>query len=337
MPSHTTRRSHPNFFLLEKAPSRGDIHLWADYAELCCLSDPDRQFSKADLLGYIRKRRDFRMGFEDIGGEDSEDETVESEAPSDVRAATRAEDLFKHLEYRIGAFKEFYPFYVSHNGDILYRRKRLNAKQKLYIFFLLAANTRNISSKRHRNQFTNAFETACVVALKAYSPAAQVHLFGTNSLKEGRYKIALLIDRIKLLAGDIRDDFIGKADGYNNTGDNGLDIVAWIPFKDKARGQLLVFGQCACSYEEWADKQAASSFMHWGSTLRFMVPPSNVMFMPFCYRSNLGEWYKEDKIDQTILLDRLRLLKLLHIRHTKLKHLPHDLINEALKQSVPLG
>ncbi len=325
-----------SFLSLEKLPDSGDIHLWADYLELRCLTNSDLTVSKSDLQSYAKKRSDLRKGLEDYGDE-PELEPELRRLPIDLKKATRAEDLFKHLEYRASAFADFYPFSLSNGGDILSRKLRLTKKHMLYLFFLLSSNLRHIPDRRHRNRFADAFEIVSLTALKGYLPnRAEVHLFGTNSLKEKseRYSVPLLLERIKRLAADLKENFIGDESDFapNDCGDNGLDVVGWIPLDDNARGFLLVFGQCACSDDEWPTKQASSSLAHWRKTMTFLAPPNNMIFIPFCYRRNRGEWHRTRTIDDAILIDRLRLVKLLEGSYHRLKSLPFELINKAVDQ-----
>ncbi len=324
-----------SFLSLEKLPDSSGIHLWADYLELRCLTNSDLAVSKSDLQTYVRKRSDLRKGLEDYGDELGP-ETGLNKLPIDIKKAAQAEDLFKHLGYRASAFADFYPFTLSNHGDILLRRPHLTKKHKLYLFFLLSSNLKHISDKRHRNRFTDAFEIASLVALKGYLPqTAEVYLFGTNSLKKKKERYAvLLLERIKRLAADLKEDFIGDESDFaaNNNGDNGLDVVGWIPMGDDVGGFIIVFGQCSCSDEEWPKKQASSSPAHWRKTIKFLAPPNNMIFIPFCYRRDKGEWHREITIDDTIVIDRLRLVKLLETSYHSLKNLPFELINRALDQ-----
>jgi hypothetical protein len=97
----------------------------------------------------------------------------------------------------------------------------------------------------------------------------------------------------------------------NNTGDGGLDIVGWIPMKDTAPGFALLFGQCACSPEDWSSKQGTSSISDWQNRITFTTPPSNFIFIPMCFRNTSGEWYNNDKVKLSVVIDRLRLCNLL--------------------------
>ena len=121
----------------------------------------------------------------------------------------------------------------------------------------------------------------------------------------------------------------------NDTGDNGLDVVGWLPINDTARGMLLVFGQCACTAEDWARKQSSSSASHWRETIQFQVPPTNIAFIPFCFRRNTGEWHKNRLIDESLLIDRLRFILLLP-EMQRLSAIPYDLIGQAIAQRDPL-
>lgn len=326
-----------NFLSLTKLPDSSELHIWADYVELRCLIHPDLTVSKADVQSYVRKRVDLRKGLEDFADDGVEDDDPEDElgdAPADIRRAARAEDLFKHLEYRATVFGNFYPFTLPRSGNTLSRRTRLTQRHKLYLFFLLAANTGQIIDRRHRNKFTRSFEVVSVEALREYlPPGSEVHLFGANSLNCGRYARGHIVKRIKRLADDLGEEFIGHEDQFNPQGDNGLDVVGWIPLKDTAQGFILIMGQCACGLEDWPRKQHESALARWGKIIRFTALPSNMIFIPFCYRYNDGGWHNNGrKIEQSIVMDRVRLIHLLENKYRTLKDLPKDLIDQAVRQ-----
>lgn len=329
-------RSPADFVSLARVPDTSDIHTWADFVELRCLTDIDRVASKSDVASYVSKRRDMRKGLPDY----ATDETDVPASPrrAELRRAARAEDLFKQLEYRSAAFADFYPFTLDPSGDVLRRRARVTTRHKVYLFLLLAANLRVLRDK-DRSAFTNAFEVVSVDALRQYMPAgSEVHLFGTNRLNRGqRYSISLCLNRIKKLAIDIRDPYAASDDApFRNSGDNGLDVVGWAPFVDPARGSLLVFGQCACTDddEEWRKKQHSTSVDRWRKTINFLVNPMNVTFIPQCYRRNLGEWHNENNIENSLVIDRLRLVTLLAGIYSSLRTIPLGLIDQAIQQAT---
>jgi hypothetical protein len=114
-------------------------------------------------------------------------------------------------------------------------------------------------------------------------------------------------------------------------GDGGLDIVGWKRPGDDNKSFLLMFGQCACTLEEWEEKQHSSSAVTWRSYLTLKAPPSNVTFVPFFYRNSTGDWHADHKIHESILIDRQRLIHLLGTGYEELKDiLPYDIVDELI-------
>lgn len=315
-----------------------EAHIWADYIELRCLADPDGILSKSDVLDLLLEQEDFRgkteedpNGFESettgSNGHDGDDHVL-----TNIRDRLWIDETFKQFEYRTRTFKEFYPFFISTTGGSIHRQTEFNDKHRFYFYLLLAANTGYIQNKSLRTKFTSSFEVVSLIALQKYLPDnAVVRLFGSNPLNKGRYKGQLLA-KIKVFANDIGENFIGVEAEYNphDVGDNGLDIVAWLPIEDNARGFLTILGQCACTEEDWAQKQSSSSIAHWRDVIQFKVPPTNMVFIPFCYRRFTGEWHMHRKIDESIVVDRLRLVLLIGKSYKPLSVLPEQQITDAI-------
>ena len=312
------------FFRPERLPDSRDHYLWADYIELRCLLDPDHMISKSDLIEHIKKRKDLKEDSIDSvqGNEDEEDEidTEESDTvgidstqgAKDDKRRLFGDDLFRHLEYRVGEFKKFYPFYLSKSGDVLIRKRKLSPGQKLYMFLLLSSHLKYLS-KPDQSKLTEDFEVLSFQALRNYLPAsAAVFMFGKNSLNRERYS-GKLIDKVKLLAKDLHESILEDAEKISprDTGDNGLDLVAWFHPGDLNKSLIIFFAQCACSSKDWVDKQGQSSYERWKGLLTFKVRPVNIIFMPYCYRDSLGNWHKAHKIQDSFMVDRLRTLYML--------------------------
>ncbi len=324
-------------------PSTYDDYKWADYIEILCLLNVDQEQSVEDIISRIQKRKDFGET-EDL----KYDPDLVSEEGLTVpeisdRKKEQIEGWFRHLEYRCNAFEVFYPFTLEKGGRVLRRHRRLTFKHKLYIFFLLSSNFSYLSSKKTELLLANCFEIISREALKSYMPPnAEVHIFGANPLKEGKYKKGSLAERIERLAEDTNEkansDSIVKFSSRvgSGSGDRGLDIVGWVPMGDRSKGILIVFGQCTCT-EKWVPKQHSSSFEAWRGMINFKAPPTNMAFIPFFFRNSDGDWHDDTEIHSSILIDRLRFIYLLQKKITSIKELPSfEIVDEAIKQSEPI-
>lgn len=296
---------------LEKSPSSSDIHIWSDYIELLCLVNQDGTISAADVIDRIQE-------IEEITPIPDEDEIIDEPAQKNDLLEKKSSDWFRHIEYRAGVFGEFYPFRISDDKNTIFVKDLLSLQHKLYIFFLLSSNLRYVKGYIHN--LTTSFEKLSKEALRSCLPrTAEIHTFGTSESRIGRYR-GNLWAKINTLAEDIKVKVHIAEDKFspNNVGDGGLDIVAWIPTGDTAGGLFCMFGQCACT-EKWVTKQHSSSPQTWRSILTFVTPPSNIIFIPFCFRDSEGEWYKPQDIHETIVFDRVRLIHLLKNKYSSLE------------------
>ena len=283
---------------LDSHPKASELHLWADYAELLCLFNLDGVLSKSDFEDSI-----------DDGLDLGETEYVEdnpdlSAAENKDKFSQRTDDIFRNLAYRQETFEDFYPFYLDDYGELCLRTGLLKPA-RFYIFLLLASNLGRLK-KSSAAKITNSFEVVCAEALRRVLPeGAQVHIFGPRH--GGRYT-GKAWKKVGTLAADLGEMVIVSESDFDprSTGDEGLDIVAWIPTGDENSGKLLLFAQCACGLE-WKGKQASSDAQRWRQMMTFKSPPSNLAFIPFHFRKADGTWYVNKDIT-TLLFDRQRLV-----------------------------
>lgn len=300
---------------LDSLPKDSDAYIWADYIEMLCLVNADGIVTRSDILDRVRERSDL--------GEIAElEERITKEAedvPAEIddRWTLQAIEWFEHLQYRSFAFGEDYPYLLENSNTTIRRRPTLTVQQKFYVILLLASNLRHLDRKTSLI-FTGTFEVISKNALRRFLPEdAQVYIFGSggNIETEKRYT-GNLWTKVNKLAEDLCENVVAREIEFNpkNVGDNGLDIVAWISLGDRNRGHILVFGQCACSKDEWVAKQSSSHVISWRPIIRFIAPPSNMVFIPFCYRRPDGSWFAEINIHESIVVDRPRLCYALNKR-----------------------
>ena len=297
---------------VETLPREGDTHVWADYVEALCIASADRYFTEGDLMSRLQARRD-------LGESLQRDATDEAEMPDreeshgDGAAPDQGDEsfvrgLFEHLQYRAASFHSAYPFEINGRCDALGLKSDLTEQHKLYIFFLLSACHERLGT--NGPSILKQFERVSHEALRRMLPGLEVKLFGSGTAKcdySGK-KWA----RIRALAADLCVEVKAKEHEFSkhDVGDSGLDLVAFTAFGDGASHLLVVFGQCACT-PEWKTKQYSSGFTRWGNILDFNVPPQNMLFIPYCLRESSGRWYQQHEVSQTVMIDRIRLVRLL--------------------------
>jgi hypothetical protein len=140
----------------------------------------------------------------------------------------------------------------------------------------------------------------------------------------------------------LNEEVIAKEINFppQNTGDGGLDLVAWVPPEDGLSSNLIVTGQCACT-SEWVTKQHSSGANVWRDRIAFKATPTNVAFIPFLFRSTDGTWHNDDYIHDSVLIDRLRLMRLLRDRkneiNTVFRSCPaHRIVEQVLEYEEPV-
>ena len=114
------------------------------------------------------------------------------------------------------------------------------------------------------------------------------------------------------IARDIRCTAnFAKADfDPRDTGDGGLDLIAWHPMTDDRDGIPIAFAQCGCSKDGWDSKQFDASPARHRNRLPTRHPWANYYFLPVDFRRADGDWAHKSDLAEAIFVDRLRLLGL---------------------------
>jgi hypothetical protein len=334
---------------------KASAYVWADYIELLCLCNIDRQVSKADILDRIQESQDLGDIEEFVASDWSDEDSLPRQADEnldeldffsgeprgefpteDNLSIAERDDLnmeqadiwFEHLRYREEAFGDCYPFRVRQGMLVCKDGIENDHRAKLYIFLLSSSCLKYFSP--HHHYFTYRFEVVSLVALKSYLPKdGRVSFIGTNPLNSGIYK-GNVWHKIQTLSREIGDPVSSRWNEEcfpRDSGDRGLDVMARIPIGDSLPGYLLLFGQCACG-KKWTEKRLEPHTVNWGTYIEFTVDPTAFLFIPYCFRHPDGRWYDLEDVQQTVIVDRQRLLYLLDRKLSLLKRL--DLVGEPI-------
>lgn len=301
-----------NMDALDMPPNGSDSFLWADFAELRALVHPDRQFCQADLEGiaYLRKG----MYEEDNGFNDSNTEIyVRSKRGFNVEQ--RWQEIANFVGRRQVDFGESYPFCLSDDKDTIEVKQETFERQHFVYLGLLVASSLRLIKDNRRNEITRIFERFSYAVFSQLMPSGSVikptwAQGGVEVIYQGQ-----LYQKMLEIANDIRCEKpnIEQADYKSrNRGDGGIDIIAWHPMADSRAGIPIAFAQCGCSVEDWRFKQSDCSWErhHW--RLPVIHPWANYYFMPLdLRRPEDGDWAYKNEIRTVIIVDRLRLLRLI--------------------------
>ncbi|CAH1526350.1 conserved hypothetical protein [Vibrio harveyi] len=218
-------------------------------------------------------------------------------------------NLFSLLESRADWYGNSYPFDVNASEMKISLKAHIEDIHKLYIFFLMCScNTKIV---REGNILESDFEHISTLVLKAYLPThAQVHHFGKSSYTDDRYT-GLLTNKLDTLAQDLKCQTAYVAEDFadSDTGDGGLDVVAWVPFPEDNLNFMNIqvyLGQCAIG-KDWVGKQTDVEKMK--NNIHFPLGTVSVMFVPHDLRKEDGH-FKRNRIRTHLMFDRFRLMNL---------------------------
>lgn len=304
-------------------------YLMADYIEMLCLCAQDNEITLDDIIEKVFHSAETEAEREAIEQEGASLEDEGMEAAYTDRQRALASDWFRHLAYRSAAFSDFYPFEIGVNSIALKVNACTSRKMQLYLFLLLCSSLR-LFSRSDQYYLTSSFETISSAAFQQYLPTFVVHCFGKSGVARTNYPNKLS-DAIQVLCRNLSGKLACSPSdfGDKNTGDGGLDIVAWREFEDRLDGKLICFAQCACSTDEWEDKLYDIHPDKWDRKIELQNKPSPFIFIPLFYRKADGEWENLLNIGRGVIVDRLRICKLLAAHLPELKIVEDFLIDSV--------
>lgn len=278
------------FMLLDAAPKGRDAFIWTDFVELRALVHPDHCFSRGDLDGVARRARDMGAGF---------------------NAEDRWREVIDFAGIRATEFGAHYPFSVSADRDTVELEFDGGLAQKSYLTLLIASSMRNIEHAS-RGDIARAFEEMCFkVFSKLMPPGSQIRATWAHGGPEAPY-VGTLPNKMTMIATDLRctPNFKPRDFKPTDTGDGGIDLIAWHPMNDQREGMPIAFAQCGCSREDWRFKQLEASPYKHRRHLPVMHPWATYYFLPLDLRESDGDWAYKSDIGEAIVVDRLRLIRL---------------------------
>ncbi|MBD9407275.1 hypothetical protein IB236_18180 [Acidovorax sp. ACV02] len=279
------------FTSLENPPDGKDIFLWTDYIEILALTHPDRCYCKGDLSGLARRL------------------LTSTRRNIDYEQLWR--DVINFSSTRRVAFGEFYPFEISDDQDTLSFKFNATPEHHAYVGLLIASSLRLVS-KEILHRIARQFEEASLEVFKGLQPVgAEVRATwagaGAGAVYQGK-----LYEKMLAIANDLRCTPNFKVEDFDerDTGDGGIDLIAWHPMSDERDGMPISFAQCGCSKADWTFKQIEAHPAKHIRHLPVMHPWATYYFMPLDLRRSDGDFAKKSDIGQAIIVDRLRILRL---------------------------
>ncbi|MDR6233568.1 hypothetical protein [Pseudomonas oryzihabitans] len=300
------------FTQLGKPPSHAYSFLWADYAELICLTSPDGFYGQGQIVDLTTEQEELLTDSENCDDEDLE--ALEDDAARFIQisedVSRRWADISQRLNSRQLTMTGFWPFVFE--GGVLYSRfDAENNNHVFYVALLLCSSLRYLQGKK-KKVVTASLEEIGYVIFKSLMPSGwHVKPFGAHQRISEGYT-GKLEDKFRALAGDISARFYeDRGFDPSDTGDGGLDVVAWHPIGGDGRGNIPVaFAQCGCSPTDWEHKQFEASPLNIEATLVPQHSAANFYIMPHDLKALNGSWDRGSNVGRVILVDRYRILKL---------------------------
>ena len=278
-------------FRLPSLPSeKAEHHELADFAEL--LAWQNGFTSAREIAAYLGRRDD---NLDNVGCDDGEDET-----------ANELDGVMMELDRRAKACGRGYPFVLEHAGSVLrHTPDASEARCDVYCYLLLATRLNMKSQSRHASlDGTHLLEELSAHVLRCYlgRERARSVVFGT-AVKGG------FSEKISQLCKDLGEggQFKNPDTASVDENDGGLDAVGWIPFSDRSRCQLIVFGQCktGTTWREHTTKLRPDDFTRLWMRDAPLFPPLRAFFI--AEAANQGHWCR-DAIRAGLFFDRCRLV-----------------------------
>jgi len=257
--------------------SKSDLHYHADFIELMSLS------SGEDGLNF-----------------DSLDSLYSPEYIS---------DYIEILREREATYAEKYPFSLS-GLTKLTRKKEYNEIHLIYIFLLFCSHTNK--TKIDQSALRSQFECLSKEVLSKYLPDAAVcYTMGKSSNTNDRY-VGSIVTKLNKLAEDLKciKTFEESDFSAHNSGDLGLDVIAWVPFDgDTHFHKIMQTYLCQCATgKDWVKKQSEPEKIK--NVLKMPKAMVNTLFVPYDLRASDGSFHKFHEITIELLFDRRRIINL---------------------------
>lgn len=215
-------------FKLPDLPSpQAECHELADFAEL--LAWDKGSVSAREIEAYLGRLSE---NDHSSGCDDNDDET-----------ADEIDEVMNEIERRAAACGGGYPFMLELEGTVLrHAPKNRDHRSHIYHYLLLSTRLNMTNDRVHADiNGTDLLEEIAAEALRCYlgQQRARSIIFGTSV--KGTFE-----DKVNRLCRELGEGggFRSLDKASTDANDDKLDTVSWVPFADKSRSQIVIFGQC---------------------------------------------------------------------------------------------
>lgn len=294
--------------LVQSPKATAVIREWTDYCELLTLSAEDGKMDSDQLCDRILKSLDFKAI--------DEDKRSKKEQREKERLTSKIVDVYSHVRLRMSLLPEKYPFSINEDDQLCLVLDETRRVQILYLILLCASNLKYV---KNETPLTSDLEVVSLLFMRKLFPSMTFKLFGSSNTnphlsKDDSFSETKLKDRMLKLADFIfmgyHEAEINDIDDQNH-GDEGLDIIGIRSINDGRKSVPVMFGQCACSREQWKQKQFSTSNDVWNKYLKtYTTSIQRYIFVADWSINSDKQLADEIDITNCVFIDRQRLMML---------------------------
>lgn len=241
--------------------------------------------------------------------------------------------IFDLINYRANLFGENYPFVYKDKSIEL--KTALSEIQKLYLYLLISSKLEDF--KDYKNSLTSDFEAIAFNTLSSFLPThAEVYELGKNSsleLNKTIQKLKLLSQKIKI---KLNERVIKKNVSARNVNEEGVDIIAWLPFDDSNPNKLVFLCQCTCG-KNWLKKMNDMDSYH--SFFEFYkIKPIDVMFISYSIMDDENEFFSDAKFKSSgiLMFERRRIIEFFRKLNVFSQSASYRIVDDLLNYNADL-
>lgn len=294
--------------LVQSPKATAAIREWTDYCELLTLSAEDGKMDSDQFCDRILKSLDFKAI--------DEDNRSKKEQREKERLTSKIVDVYSHVRLRMSLLPEKYPFSINDDDQLCFLLDETRREQILYLILLCASNLKYV---KNESPLTSDLEVVSLLYMRKLYPSMTFKLFGSSNTNphlsnNDSFLEAKLKERMLKLADftflGYHEEEIKEIDNQNH-GDEGLDIVGICSINDGRKSIPVMFGQCACSREQWKQKQYSTSNDLWIKYLKtYTTSIQRFIFVADWSINSDKQLADENDITNCVFIDRQRLMML---------------------------
>lgn len=267
----------------------------------------------SEWLAWTRGKVSAREILAALGRLDENDVNVGCDDNADDLAA-ELDEVMNEIERRSSACDGAYPFALGLQGTVLFYAPPKDPRATVYCYLLMGTRL-NMQANRTHAQIDGAllFEELGAHVLGNYlggqAVPGQANRRRAKSLVFGTGNPGSFAGKVADLCTQLGEGgaFRKLDDADVDAQDDKLDVIAWVPFSDQKRSQLILFGQCktGTSWDGQKTQLQPDAFVHRWMRDPFLMMPMRVFMITEA--SDRAQWCG-DSLYAGLFFDRCRII-----------------------------